>query len=306
MSRWFRGPGAWIQASRLPAQVYLAPSLLFGQACAFFQTENWHWLAFGAAHVLGFGLHLCLVFANDFADLYSDRRNNAWSVFSGGSRVLVLGVLRPEELLLAARVSGAVCIVLAVLMGVLWGLWWTPVFVVLALLMLWLHSFAPARASYRGGGEILQALGVGGVLPCLGFYVQKGSMAGFPWALLGFLLPLHLAFALCLALPDEPSDRKTQKRSLVVRLQPKRARVVIFAVNLAALASFAAVSWLGPVHDGTLALLVLPFLTNLLFFGMRRGAAPGTRRIKVLLFLGLATHLGLVLGAAGLLLMRVG
>ena len=51
--------------------------------------------------------------------------------------------------------------------------------VIFALLLLWLYSFKPVRLSYRGGGEILQALGTALVLPLLGFYAQSGSLAPF-------------------------------------------------------------------------------------------------------------------------------
>ena len=42
-------------------------------------------------------------------------------------------------------------------------------FAAVGLLLLWAYSFAPLRLNYRGGGELLEAAGLGGVMPLIGY-----------------------------------------------------------------------------------------------------------------------------------------
>jgi 1,4-dihydroxy-2-naphthoate octaprenyltransferase len=83
--------------------------------------------------------------------------------------------------------------------------------------LLWAYSFPPLRLSYRGYGELLQGVGVGVVLPVIGFYVQAGSFEGFPWLGLWPCFLLGYAGNLLTSLPDYPGDRTANKRTYPVR-----------------------------------------------------------------------------------------
>ena len=102
------------------------------------------------------------------------------------------------------------------------------VFFLAALILLWMYSYRPLSLSYRGGGEVLQMLGVGVVLPLFGYYIQAGGLAQFPYQFLLFILPSQLACAFSTTLPDFRSDRMSRKRTLSVLLGCRRvARVVL-------------------------------------------------------------------------------
>ena len=270
---------AWLQASRLPSQSYIALPLLLGQCVAV--RERGGVLALGtlvAVQLFGLLDQLFIVYANDWADQETDRRNQTATLFSGGSRVLVEGRL-------SSRALGMAAIVCAVgLMGVSLGLAVLrdePLLVALAgvaLALLWAYSYPPLKLSYRGGGELLQMVGVAGVLPLYGYLAQGGRLSGFPWALTLMLLPTHLACSIATALPDEPSDRDSDKRTLPVRVGGERAAWIILALN--------GLTWmLAPLGLASVGLgmgpgWLVPGVAALGVVGVRP-APPGSRRILV-------------------------
>lgn len=263
-----------MQAARLPSQMYIFWPLLLGQALA--MDESFSWEIILTCHFYGLVSQLYIVFANDVADMATDCRNSTFTLFSGGSRVLVEGLLSRRQLFRAALL----CAVLSALAGVFLGLWhetWLPLALILfGLALLWAYSYPPLRLSYRGGGEYLQMIGVGLVLPMIGFSAHAGTLAGMPWTIMPLMLVLSLSCALATALPDEPSDRADGKRSHAVRYGLAGSRRAILGMNAMAL------TWLVlmPLPEVTLsgrAMLALPCFALWLASLCLAGARPGER-----------------------------
>ncbi len=225
-SKWSK----WFQAARMPSQVYIFLPLLMGQAMAFSQGA-FSWSVFLICHLYGFFMQLFTVFANDVADEDTDRLNSTYTIFSGGSRVLVDNALPSRTLSSAARVSALLCVLAGgVLAWISSG--WGPLHLVFSgLILLWAYSFEPLRLSYRGGGELLQMLGVGGVLPMVGYLAQHGSLSGISWPFMGLMLLLALSCAMSTSLPDEPSDRLSRKKSSSVILGSRLNQRLVLALN---------------------------------------------------------------------------
>lgn len=225
---------AWIRAARPLAHANIAPPLLLGQALAVAQGAALDWLLFALAHGFGALDHLVIVFTNDVADREGDALHSAPTIFSGGSRVLQEKLLRPSQLVGAALAAAAAMVALSGV-GVWLGRPLLPLFAVAALGLLAAYSLPPLRLSYRGHGEILQGLGVGLVLPLLGFYLQAGSLAEAPWALFAPLVVFGFASNILTALPDVEADRAAEKRSWPVRRGEAKARrdaIVLLLVGL--------------------------------------------------------------------------
>ncbi len=269
----------WLQASRLPSQSYIALPLLLGQVVAAHMRGRALDLGTLVAVQL-FGLldQLFIVYANDWADQETDRRNRTATLFSGGSRVLVEGRLSARALGLAALVCAGALLALSVGLAVARGAPLLVPLAVAALALLWAYSYPPLRLSYKGGGELLQMVGVAGVLPLYGYVAQGGALASFPWALVALLLPTHLGCAIATALPDEPSDRESGKYTLPARVGGERAAWVIVALNglSLALAPFG----LGAVGLSAGAGLLVPAVAALAVV-LARPAPPGSRLIQV-------------------------
>ncbi|WP_437288219.1 prenyltransferase [Sorangium sp. So ce406] len=274
--------GAWIRASRLASQPTIALPLLLGQvlgARAAGRPLDLGTLA--AVHLFGLLDQLFIVYANDVADQETDRRNRTATPFSGGSRVLVEGRLSPRALGAAAAGCAAALVAVSAWLAVTVSTPAAPLLVPLAiaaLLLLWAYSYPPLRLSYRGGGELLQMVGVGAVLPLYGYVAQGGALDRFPVALLACLLPGHLACAIATALPDEPSDRESGKRTLPVRLGGERAARRVALLNALSLL-------LAPVGLGAAGLrpgagLLIPAAAALVVL-LARPAPPGSRLLLV-------------------------
>lgn len=268
---------AWVRASRLPSQSYIFFPLLFGQGLSTLSGHDLDpWLCL-LTHLYGLCIQLFIVYANDYADVEVDRRNTTFTLFSGGSRVLVEGMISRPAM---ARAIGTAMAANLVVAGALW-VQQRPLFLpmlVLSWALLWMYSYAPVRLSYRGGGEILQALGVGGLLPVIGYYNQAGSLQGFPWQTALFILPLQLGAAMATSIPDEPSDREGGKHTASVvlgTLGVKIAVLVLLSAAITALAAFPRLDW---TPQARWCAALLPGVLVLAAAGQARNAPPGSPR----------------------------
>lgn len=215
---------AWVQASRPLAQVNIAVPVLLGEMIAYVECMRLDVGLLLVAHLFGVLDQLFIVWANDVADEASDRLNPHPTPFSGGSRVLIEGKLRPQQLARAAVVAAGLMLGLSVYAAVALDRPAMPLGWALAVLLMWAYSFPPGRLSYRGAGALTQAFGVMVCLPLLGFYLQCGDIRGFPWAALVPLAALGLASNITTALPDHEADAATDKATWPVRYGPRRAR----------------------------------------------------------------------------------
>ncbi len=214
----------------MPSQAYIFLPLLMGQAMAFAQGE-FSWSVFFICHLYGVFVQFYIVFANDVADVETDRLNSTYTIFSGGSRVLVDDTLSTKSLSSAACSCALLCVFAGGLLTWLSSGWGPLLLVLLGLALLWAYSFGPFRLSYRGGGELLQMLGVGGVLPMVGYLAQHGSLSGISWPYIGLMLLLALSCAMSTSLPDEPSDRLSSKMSSSVILGGRLNQRVVLTFN---------------------------------------------------------------------------
>ena len=205
----------WVQAARLPSNLNLQIPLILGQAWAYETTGAFAWGAAATLALYGWWDQLSIVFLNDLWDREADAANHDFNLFSGGSRVLPEGKLAPCDLALA----GALAVALTLALALVWWLAWDlPHALPLALLghgLLLLYSHPRLRINYKGGGELLQGLGCGALLPALGYYVQAGTWSGLPLLLLLAFTAIHTASSIATNLPDRPADLGV-KRTLPV------------------------------------------------------------------------------------------
>lgn len=259
----------WVVAARPVAHGMIAAPLLWGQALALLVTGAFHWQWFVVIHLFGMLCQTYSLYLNDYADESIDRLNQSYWL-SGGSRVIPDGLLTGQQLYRASFILLA-CLVLLGGIGSALGREWMPGVVGLAIVLAWTYSISPIQAAYRGLGELHQAFSCGAFLPLAAFYLQSGTLTGFPWACLLPICLIYGASNIITAIPDAPSDRQGGKLTYPVRLGGVWARrdallLLLTAYVLVTVVSTPWQAWQitgGLVSAPAIALLAYVFLSGL-------------------------------------------
>jgi 1,4-dihydroxy-2-naphthoate octaprenyltransferase/chlorophyll synthase len=193
-------------------------------------------------YALGLGLAftvfdlLFIVFLNDWGDREVDAIKRR--MFPRTSEKTIPDRVLPAHHLLAAGIAAGVAAVACAFAAELWlDRPWLGALGIGALGIFVAYTLPPLRLNYRGGGELLETIGVGVVLPLFHVYLQGGSLVvdGL-WLLPGFAL-LSLASAIASGLSDERSDREGGKRTFVTafgnRVGRRAAELALFSGALA-------------------------------------------------------------------------
>ncbi len=178
-------------------------------------------------------------YLGEWNDLEGDRLNQNFNCFSGGSRVLVRGLLPSWVSLLLGYgcLAGALLIGLYIYHQYHTGPW-TLFLGGLGIFFGFFYSAGPFRWSYRGVGEILIGFCYGWLPIGTGFYLFTGF---FSDQILLLSVPVGLSIfnvILINEFPDEEADRTIGKRNLVVRFGKERMGDLYIGLSLLVAFSF--------------------------------------------------------------------
>jgi 1,4-dihydroxy-2-naphthoate octaprenyltransferase len=250
--------GAWVQASRPLAQIAIAVPLIYGQALAYAAHGAFRWKLSLFIHLFGVFDGWLIAFGNDAVDWQSDARNTTFNRFSGGSRVVPMGLITPFALAQASLLSLLAMGATSAYLVFREGHAWMVVLAAISAHLFWVHGFPPFRLSYRGGGEVLVGIGFGILLPVVGFYGQANTLEGLSPATLFPPFLLGVASSITTSVPDAPSDAATGKRTFSVRRGEKSARgTSLVLIAIATLATPLAVPGVGVV--GSIGVVAVTF-----------------------------------------------
>ena len=235
----------WIDLQELPKHLANLLPFFLGTTLAYWESGRVHWVVFGVALLALFLLTDGTYISNEYFDYDNDRLNltrigGAEAVgvtTTGGTRVLVKGLILRRHALIASVVAFALAIPLGLYLQ--FGLGTGPLTIPLGLLGIcigWFYTAPPIRASYCGLGEGFIAVGQGLVI-FGAYYVQQGFstvplVVSLPWFL---ALP---ALKIIREFPDYDADRATGKRGLTLRFGRERMTVVYNVLISLAVASF--------------------------------------------------------------------
>ena len=132
------------------------------------------------------------------------------------------------------------------------------------------YTLPPLRLNYRGGGELVEMLGVGLALPLYNVYLQAGIIAPevWPW-ILGFAF-LSLGSGIASGLSDEQSDRRGGKRTFASVFGNTAARRSTEACVLLGAATWCAGAVVIPAVVPLWVLVPVVATLGWWFIGMRR------------------------------------
>jgi 1,4-dihydroxy-2-naphthoate octaprenyltransferase len=157
-------------------------------------------------------------YLGEWNDLEGDRLNQGFNRFSGGSRVLIKGVLP----VWVSLFLGYGCLAGAILIGFYIYLQYqndprTLLLGGIGIFSGFFYSNKPFRWSYRGMGEILIGFSYGWLPIATGFFLFTGF---FSQQIIPLSIPVGLSIfnvILINEFPDEEADRAVGKRNLVIR-----------------------------------------------------------------------------------------
>jgi 1,4-dihydroxy-2-naphthoate octaprenyltransferase len=254
---------AWLKAMRLQFYPMTWLAYTVGALAAFPVDGVFGNPLFWIGYLCLFLGEVATVLINEVVDFPSDRNNRFFSPFTGGSRVLVEGLLSLRELRI-----GIVVALAGALAGSAWLLTLTPTSTsavaaalgVMAILAIG-YSAPPLKLCYRGLGELDVAITHSIVVILCGYVFLGGAWNdALPW-LLG--LPLLLAILPSITLsgiPDAEADAATGKRTLAVRLGQRGVLGLSFVFTLLAAGSaliWQIMDWAGGAYAG-IAWVVVP------------------------------------------------
>ena len=215
-----------LSLTRLARPLFLVGGFVFyalGVAIARYEGVALHVAALLWGQLAVTAAQLMTHFANDTFDLAADRANATPTRWSGGSRVLVEGLLPARVGLGVALACGAVAL-LAV-----GGVWlagasgWAVALLLASIVLAWFYSAPPLRLHSRGLGELTVALIVPVLTPLVGYTIQQGAPGRLPLLAVTPLACFQVAMILVINFPDAAGDRHAGKRTLVLRLGGERA-----------------------------------------------------------------------------------
>ncbi|MEX1365650.1 MAG: UbiA family prenyltransferase, partial [Nannocystaceae bacterium] len=203
-------------------------------------------LALGLSFTL---LHLSfLVLINDWGDQDVDALKRRLYPEACSPKTIPDEVLEPGSVLLAGAGAGLLALGVAGLgehllerPGLLAG-------GALCLLLLVVYTLPPARLNYRGGGEVVEMLGVAFFLPWWNAFIQSGNPMPAGLVVLPAFALLCLSSALASGLADEESDRLGGKRTFTTMYGPVAVRQAAEGLVLGAILVWAALPWLAPSY----------------------------------------------------------
>ena len=161
--------------------------MLLGQAIGVAATGHFGWRgAVVGGLFTGFGLGF-IVLLNDWGDRDIDALKRKLLPNAGSPKTIPDGILAAPRVLFAGLACGGVALATALAGGPWLGRPWLGMMGVGAMLLFVAYTLPPIRMNYRGGGELLEMLGVGVVLPWINAYTQSSVLVpGGVWVLAGF------------------------------------------------------------------------------------------------------------------------
>ncbi|MDT0341306.1 prenyltransferase [Streptomyces litchfieldiae] len=161
--------------------------------------------------------HLMTHYCNEYFDLEADRANEAPTSWTGGSRVLVSGLLPPVVSL------GAAFLLLFAAVFLLAAMPDTASRVMAAAILAasWFYTAPPLKFNYRALGEVVCAAVLYGLGPLLVFRLQAGGLSASMCAYVGVVFAFQFLRMSVMNLSDQAGDRRVGKRTLAVALGPR-------------------------------------------------------------------------------------
>ncbi len=231
-----------IMLFRLPFLTVTLGGVLLGTAFAYYDTGHFHVLNFILALLGSCFFHIATNVANDYFDFKSgnDAANlSGTSPFSGGSRILLEGLVSPRKALTVSLTFAALGSAIGLYLNFTTPGNWILLFGIAGFILIYSYNGFPLRLVNKGLGEIAIFLAWGPLMVLGAYYVQAQSFTSW-WPVI-VSLPAGILTTLVLLInefADKEADASTGRKTWVI-LFGNRATLGIYLIL--AYASFAVV-----------------------------------------------------------------
>lgn len=222
----------WIRAVRPQFFTAAIVPILLGTSVAWHNTANFDGTLFCMALLGGLFIHTGLNLGNDYFDHKSggDRANRYSTPFSGGSRVIQEGLIRPRQILWVSIFSFSCGSAIGLYLNAILPGNTILLIGVLGVFLAFFYTGDPIRIGYSRLGEAAVGLGFGPIMVLGSYYVQAHSLS---WDVLWVSLPVGILIAAVLYInefPDYEADKKVRKKTLVVILGKRKAIKIYYVL----------------------------------------------------------------------------
>lgn len=224
----------WIKETRAPFFTATIVPVTFGSVLAWHNTSSFSWTKFGLTLIGAIFIHAGTNMANDYFDHISgcDEANPNPTPFSGGSRMIQNGLIKPSHVLYASLIAFALGSFIGLYLNYLSG---GNVILVLGLIGIFLgffYSAEPLKIGYRLLGEVSTGIGFGPLMVMGSYYVQSPHLR-IDTALTSIPISILITSVLYInEFHDYNSDMLVGKKTLVVLLGRRKA-MHVYQVMLA-------------------------------------------------------------------------
>ena len=216
--------GRWLSACKPASWGKLFLPALLGQAIGVYDSGIFNVASFVVGTLLVVLLLVFIVLLNDWGDQKVDAIKRKLFAEHCSPKTIVDGILPARSLLVAGVSAGMLAILVSVVAGEILHRPDLGLATLCCLAVFVAYTLPPIALNYRGGGELLEMVGVGVALPLLQAYVQSGEWLTPATIVLGGYAVMSLGSAIASGLSDEESDRIGGKRTWVTMVGNPGAR----------------------------------------------------------------------------------
>jgi 1,4-dihydroxy-2-naphthoate octaprenyltransferase len=225
----------------------------FGQTLGFAHAREFS-IAAAALGMLYMVTHVSLVvLLNDWSDRRVDSLKRSMFPSSCSPKTIPDAILGERTVLGLGLTSLVACACVSLLSEHLLGRAGAFAMGLAGIAVFLAYSFPPLKLNYRGGGELLEAVGVGYLLPAFEAYLQSGAAESLASPLYVGTVLLAGSSAIASGLSDERSDLAGGKSTVVTRFGNARARTAVVSSAFAGVAAWMALSPWSILHPALVA-----------------------------------------------------
>ncbi|OGX33286.1 MAG: hypothetical protein A3I43_06225 [Omnitrophica WOR_2 bacterium RIFCSPLOWO2_02_FULL_50_19] len=208
----------WIIAARPQFFTATIVPIALGAAVARYDTGYFDWGLFWMTLIGGIFIHAGLDFTNDYYDFKTgnDVANKTPTPFSGGSRVLPEGILKPRQVQLAGLICFAAGSAIGLYLNYICGGYMILLIGVVGVLIAYFYNADPLKIGYTRLSELSTGFGFGPLMVLGAYYVQARKLS---WEAFFVSIPIAILIALVQFInqfPDYEADKAAHKNNTVV------------------------------------------------------------------------------------------